>query len=618
MVYPGQLHYSDFQVPILKRPIDDPGRKLRVVCVGAGISGITSAIRFNQHLGDNITFQIYEKNHDVGGVWLENRYPGVACDVPAPCFTFLFEDNPNWSSYYASGKEINDYITSIADKYQVRKYVKFNNIVKRADWNELDGTWKLCIHDQTSGQMIEDEADILLLGWGQLNNWEFPNVPGLHDFKGPYMHSANYDETFDPTGKTVAIVGGGSTGVQVLPEVQKVAKQAHQYMRSKNWIAPVGFGAGELEKRGALKDGNFKYSKDERRDWSKDPDTYHSYRRYIEEGMMAYMSEEGFKYGTEVQQKMEAEFREHMKQALKVRPEILETLLPDFPPGCRRLVPGPGYLEAVVKDNVHWIPQEIECVKENGIMTKDGRLHECDAIIWATGFICDFRSRFPVVGRDSITWDQVMDPEPEAYLGCMVDKMPNCFLYLGPNAAPGAGNAYLCAEIECSHAIKCAKKMLREKIKSICVRSERVKQYVAHTQQYLKGTIFGQPCKCWFKRGDPNGRNIAYYPGNSLNQMIALDNTRWEDFEYTYLDELNGNPMGWLANGYTLADYDGSSRTTYLDPTNIDYPPVPQANLPNSNGPLRSVEDPKKGVLVHDEKVDVATTIDLIIPAAAI
>ena len=190
-------------------------------------------------------------------MWLENRYPGVACDVPAPCFTFLFEDNPDWSSYYASGKEINDYIASIADKYQTRQYVKFNHTVKQAKWDEDKGTWNMLIHDDTNnqvglsmrrhcdgpletlfndyvlGQMIEDEADILLLGWGQLNNWEFPNVPGLHDFKGPYMHSADYDETFDPTGKIVAVVGGGSTGVQVLPEVQKVAKQVHQYMRSK-------------------------------------------------------------------------------------------------------------------------------------------------------------------------------------------------------------------------------------------------------------------------------------------------------------------------------------------------------------------------------------------------
>ncbi|PGH28270.1 hypothetical protein AJ80_00161 [Polytolypa hystricis UAMH7299] len=576
MVYKGQLHYSDFQTPVLTRPIDDPGRKLRVVCVGAGIAGITSAIRLNQHLGDQISFQIYEKNHDVGGVWLENRYPGVACDVPAPCFAFLFENNPEWSSYYAGGKEINDYITRVADKYQTRKYMKFNHHVEHAQWDEAKGTWNLRILNKSSNEVLEDEADLLLLGWGQLNNWAFPDIPGLHSFKGEYMHSAHYNENFDPTGKTVAIVGGGSTGVQVLPQIQPQAKKVHHYMRSQNWIAPVGFGAAELEKRESLKVGNFNYSEEERQKWKGNPEVYQKYRRHIEDSMMAYMTEDGFKYGTEEQQKTEASFRQHMQDALKSRPEILKTLLPDFPPGCRRLVPGPGYLEAVVKENVEWIPREIERVEEKGIVTKDGKLHECDAIIWATGFLADFRARFPVIGRDGISWDEVMDPEPEAYLGCMMDKMPNCWLYLGPNAAPGAGNAYLCVELECALIIRCAKKMLREKIKSICVKQERVKQYVAHTHSYLSNTIFGQPCKCWFKRGDPNGRNIAYYPGNSLNQMIALENTRWEDFDYTYLDELNGNPMAWLGNGYAVADYNGSSRTMYLDPINIDYPPVPE------------------------------------------
>lgn len=129
------------------------------------------------------------------------------------------------------------------------------------------------------------------------------------------------------------------------------------------------------------------YTEDERESWRKNPESYHVYRRQIEDSMMAYMTEDGFKYGTPDQQRMEKGFREHMQDALKLRPEILNTLLPDFPPGCRRLVPGPGYLEAVVKQNVEWIPQELSCVRENGIETTDGVLHECDAIIWATGFI---------------------------------------------------------------------------------------------------------------------------------------------------------------------------------------------------------------------------------------
>lgn len=129
------------------------------------------------------------------------------------------------------------------------------------------------------------------------------------------------------------------------------------------------------------------YTAAETAQWEKDPASYHSYRRNIEDGMMAYMTEDGFKYGTPDQQKTEADFRKHMKGALDSRPEILATLLPNFPPGCRRLVPGPGYLEAVVKENVNWIPSKIVCVKENGILTEDGVLHECDAIIWATGFL---------------------------------------------------------------------------------------------------------------------------------------------------------------------------------------------------------------------------------------
>src|SRR5687767_5788694 len=273
----------------------------------------------------------------------------------------------------------------------------------------------------------------------------------------------------------------------------------------RNWIAPVGFGANELEKRDALEAGNCKkhstkiwvsfpdcnhtvaYSNNERVQWTRNPESYHTYRREIEDGIMAYMAEDGFKYGSDIQQKMEADFRDTMKRKLASRPDILKTLLPDFPPGCRRLVPGPGYLDAVVKDNVEWIPESIERVVENCIVTKDGKLHECDAIIWATGFIwyvcldpsflaslisvSDFRSRFPVIGKDGISWNDVMDPEPESYLGVAIDKMPNSFLYFGPNCAPGAGNAFLCSELECEFMISCVKKMLRDRIKSMCIRS---------------------------------------------------------------------------------------------------------------------------------------------------
>lgn len=112
-----------------------------------------------------------------------------------------------------------------------------------------------------------------------------------------------------------------------------------------------------------------------------------------------------------------------------------------------------------------------------------------------------------------------------------------------------------------------------------------------------------------------------YYPGNSLNQMIALENTRWEDFDYTYLDELNGNPMGWLGNGYTVADYNGSSRTAYLDKANIDYPPVPPPAVEAKNGEKEAVKvngDEKATASVHVEEVVLETAGNGVVsPAAA-
>lgn len=103
---------------------------------------------------------------EVGGVWLENRYPGVACDIPAPCFAFLFEDNPNWSSYYAGGKEINEYIQTMATKYQVRKYMKFRHLVTHAQWNEDKGTWSLKVYDQAN-EKVRCPSKLLPFAFGR-------------------------------------------------------------------------------------------------------------------------------------------------------------------------------------------------------------------------------------------------------------------------------------------------------------------------------------------------------------------------------------------------------------------------------------------------------------------
>jgi cation diffusion facilitator CzcD-associated flavoprotein CzcO len=190
-------------------------RPVRVVCIGAGASGIYTAIRQEQLL-QNVSFQIYEKNDDVGGTWLENKYPGCSCDVPAHIYTYSFEPKTDWSMYYAGSDEIQEYFKGVVMKYGVLKYIKFNHLVVAARWNDHTGLWNLEI-ETDEGNIIKDDCNILLNATGILNAWKWPNIPGLHDFKGKLLHTAKYDRSWDLKGKNVALLGNGSSAIQVVP-----------------------------------------------------------------------------------------------------------------------------------------------------------------------------------------------------------------------------------------------------------------------------------------------------------------------------------------------------------------------------------------------------------------
>ena len=165
-------------------------RHLRIVCVGAGASGLQLAYKAERLLQD-VELQIYEKNGDIGGTWLENRYPGCTCDIPSHSYQFTWARNPNWSHYYSSSEEIWQYFKDVAVKYNLEKYVKFNTAVDSATWDEESGQWKLKLVDP-DGAPFDDYCDILFNCSGVLNSWKYPDIPGLDQFKGKFMHSARW------------------------------------------------------------------------------------------------------------------------------------------------------------------------------------------------------------------------------------------------------------------------------------------------------------------------------------------------------------------------------------------------------------------------------------------
>ena len=168
--------------------------------------------------------------------WLENRYPGCACDIPSVNYQYSWKPQP-WKHYYSGALEIWQYLKEIERENSfIEKYVKLRHEVIRAEWDEEYGVWRIRVRDLDTGEMKDDAAEIFINAGGVLNNWKWPDLAGLHDFKGRLVHSAAYDESLDLTGKRVAVVGTGSSGIQIVAAVQKQAEKLYTWVRSPIWI----------------------------------------------------------------------------------------------------------------------------------------------------------------------------------------------------------------------------------------------------------------------------------------------------------------------------------------------------------------------------------------------
>jgi cation diffusion facilitator CzcD-associated flavoprotein CzcO len=237
--------------PLYEHCIDDY-RRIKVIVIGAGLSGILAGIRFTQRI-PNLDLTIYDKNEDVGGTWWENRYPGVRCDIPSAAYQYTFESNTQWSEYYSTGGEILRYFQRTAWKQGVYRFTKFRHELKAATWLEEQGKWELRMKDLQTGEEFIDTCDFYASATGILNKWKWPDIEGREEYKGCLVHSANWDPELSlesMRGKNVALIGAGSTGIQLLPQIQPYAKSVDHYVSGKTWISPVGFGSEELKERG--------------------------------------------------------------------------------------------------------------------------------------------------------------------------------------------------------------------------------------------------------------------------------------------------------------------------------------------------------------------------------
>lgn len=211
----------------------------------------------------------------------------------------------------------------------IQKYIKLRHKVTACCWNDKDGKWTVTVQDLTASEEFHDKVDFVINGGGVLNKWKWPEVAGLQSFRGDLLHSAAYPEEYDLKGKRVALIGAGSSAVQILPNIYADVSKVYTWVRTPIWIA-AAFAQGFAGENG----GNFIYS-EAQQDLFNEPDRYLRYSKMIEDELNQRYS--FIINGSEAQKEARAYSTQLMTDALKDRPELLSAIMPkDFYVGCRR------------------------------------------------------------------------------------------------------------------------------------------------------------------------------------------------------------------------------------------------------------------------------------------
>ncbi|KAJ7196375.1 FAD/NAD-P-binding domain-containing protein [Mycena pura] len=558
---------SDTVPPRVEKPYStgdfsiDDYRPIKVICIGAGFSGILSAIRFQQKVS-NLDFKLYEKADGVGGTWRANRYPGIACDVPSHC--------SQWSGLFPTGSEILANIERIVDKYKIRKYMNFQHELTHAKWDASAGQWTVRIRH--GNQEFEDLCDVLLLCVGSLSRWHWPEVEDLKEFGGTLVHSAQWDVADGGASwadKTVGIIGNGSSGIQIATALHPKIKKMVTYARAKTWISPP-FATKPLMTylERDLTDTNLTLS-DMDREKLKDPKRFKSFRHAIEHDMNAFHALSIS--GSEMQKQTQKALEENMRRCTAAKPGLLQKMLPTWSVFCRRLTPCEGYLEALCADNTTYETTPIKRVTRAGIELADGRVDELDVLVCATGFDGSFHYPFDVVGRGGITLNQRWSPYAEAYLSLAVDGFPNMFLVYGPGSGLNTASILVLMESQVQYIVKAVQKLQAERLKSMEPKKAATADWTEHRRAYFPKTVYVEHCNSWYKT--PDGTVIGLWPGSALHAIRTLANSRWEDYEYESIDKTR-NRLHWLGGGNTKNEETTGDLAWYLDAP--DVPPIPE------------------------------------------
>ncbi len=371
---------EDAKLPALATSVPERAKKdFRVLIIGAGMSGLLTAIRLQQ---SGIAFVIVDKNRDVGGTWHENTYPGCRVDNPNHLYSYSFEPNHDWPQHFSTQPVLYAYFRRVADKYGLRKHIRFETEMVESVYDEGRALWTSTLRGP-DGREETIETNVVVTAVGQLNRPRLPDIKGRDSFKGQSFHSARWDHSVDLKGKRVAVIGTGASAFQFVPAIAPDVKEMTVFQRTPPWLGATP---------------NYHDDVSEGKKWLlRHVPFYGKWYRFwlfwmLTDGLLPFVkADPGWNGPPTAVSAENAMLRdlltEYTRSQIKDNPALAAAAIPNYPVGGKRSVRDNGvWLAALQRPNVHVVTDAIREITPEGLITADGRAHKADVIIYGTGF----------------------------------------------------------------------------------------------------------------------------------------------------------------------------------------------------------------------------------------
>jgi cation diffusion facilitator CzcD-associated flavoprotein CzcO len=461
-------------------------RSPAITIVGAGFGGIGMAVQLLRAGFDDVT--LLERAERVGGVWQANTYPGAACDVPAPLYSFSFAPKSDWTRRYPPQSEIRQYLEDTAERFGVLPRIRFGTEVRAARFDDERCRWELTLAD---GSTLA--SDVLITACGQLTRPAVPAIPGLESFAGTAFHSADWRHDHDLAGRRVAVIGTGASAIQFVPHVAAAAAHTTVF---------------QLEAPHVIPKPDRPYGPRLRAAFRRVPGLLRLNRAvtYVQYELRAL----GFVRWPGLMRLIDGQARRHLARQVR-DPGLRAAVAPEGPPGCKRILLSDDYYPALDSPSVDVVTSPITEVTAGGLRTADGAEHPADTIIWGTGFrATEFLTPMAVTGPGGRSLQEAWRDGAEAYLGITVTGFPNLFLLYGPNTNLGHNSIVYMLESQIRYVRQAVRRLAAAGPAAIDVRPEVQRRYNDWVQEKVTATVWDRGCTNWYRTA--SGKNTNNWP----------------------------------------------------------------------------------------------------------